>query len=504
MLLENGSVAKQFKPVDRDQVFLLPPDMRDWLPEEHLVWFLLDVVDELDVAVFLREYRLGGVGREAFDPRMMIALLAYAYCGGVRSSRAIERACRSDVAFRVVCAQQVPDHTVIARFRARHAEALAGLFAQVLVVCAKAGLGRVGVVAIDGTKIAANASLDRNRTKDWFEQKSQEMLAEAAAVDEAEDAAEAAGEQPTDRLPARWRDRSGRKERIKSALGEIEAYDLEQDQPVREAEQQAEMARREYEQTRADRVAKIAAESAAPRRRPGRPVDPDRETHAMITVRRRAERAAKRAQILRAKREKAKARRANATDPQSRIMKTRQGWVQGYNNQTAVSQDGIILATSTSNDATDHGQFVSVMDAAVEAAAAMGAAVGEPDRHIELVVADAGYFSEDNLQADGPDRLIAAGKSRNLAGDVDGRARTSEDPRRQICHDMVERLRQPASIELYRRRGAIVEPVNGHLKDRRGLRRFSRRGLTAAANEFAFTAWVTNLIKLHTVQLATK
>lgn len=411
LLVEDCGVAKQFKLVDRDQVFLVPPDMRDWLPEEHLVWFLLDVVDELDIGVFVREYRLGGVGREAFDPRMMIALLAYAYCGGVRSSRAIERACHVDVAFRVVCAQQVPDHSVIARFRARHAAALAGLFAQVLLLCAKAGLGRVGVVAIDGTKIAANASLDQNRTREWFGQQASQMLAEAAAVDAAEDAAERSGEQQADRLPVRWRDRSGRRGRIKSALAEIEAYDVEQDRPVREAEQRAETARREYEQVQADRAAKIAAEAAAPRRRPGRPVDPDREeTEAMLRVRRRVERAAKRAQVLRAKGEKTKARRANATDPQSRIMKTRQGWVQGYNNQTAVSQDGIILATSTSNDPADTGQFIPIMDAAVQATSAMGAAVDEPDRRIGLIVADAGYFSEVNLQVEGPDRLIAAGK----------------------------------------------------------------------------------------------
>ena len=482
--------------------------MRDWLPQEHLVWFLLDVVDSFDIDPFQHGYRLGGVGREAFDPRMMIALLVYAYCGGVRSSRAIERACHTDVAFRVVCAQHVPDHTVIARFRARHAEALADLFTQVLVLCARAGLGQVGVVAIDGTKVAANASLDQNRTEDWFRRRAEAMLGEAAAVDAAEDAAEraraAAGRGPGDRLAGGWRDRSGRKERIKAALEEIAAHQAEQDKPVGEAEERARLDREAYEQARAERTAKVAEEQTQSRRRCGRPIDPDRETRVLAQARRKAERAEQKAEKLRRRREQQQARRANATDPQSRVMKTRQGWVQGYNNQTAVSEDGIILAAHTSNDPIDNHQFVPIMDAAVKAAAAMGAAVGDPDRKIETVVADAGYFSEQNLQADGPDRLIAAGKKNNIAGDsLQGQARTSEDLRRQTCHGMVERLRQPESVALYRRRAAIVEPVNGHLKDRRGLRRFSRRGLPAAAAEFTFTAWVTNLMKLHAAQLAT-
>lgn len=441
---------------------------------------------------------MGGAGREAFDPRMMIALLAYAYCGGVRSSRAIERACRTDVAFRVVCAQRVPDHSVVSRFRADHAEALAGLFAQVLVVCARAGLGRVGLVAIDGTKIAANASLGRNRTQEWFVRQAEEMLAEAAATDAAEDAAAAGGDEPGDRLGPGWRDRSGRKARIKAALEEIRVHNAEQDQPVEQAEQQAEQARQDYEQAKAERAARIAS----PERRLGRPLNPDCEPRDVTRARQRAERAAARAEKLRAVREQAPARQANSTDPTSRIMRTRRGWIQGYNNQTAVSSDGIILAVRTSNEAVDTEQFVPVMEAAVQAAALIGAAAGQPDREIGIVLADAGYFSHDNLQAEGPDRLIAAGKKHNITGDAaDGQPRP-DDPRRPTCHVMVERLRQPEAAALYRQRAAIVEPVNGHLKDRRGLRRFSRRGLDAAAAEFTFAAWVTNLMKLHTTQSA--
>lgn len=234
-------------------------------------------------------------------------------------------------------------------------------------------------------------------------------------------------------------------------------------------------------------------------------MDPDREPQTLLAARRRAERAAERAAVVQAKREQAPPRRANATDPQSRVMKTRQGWVQGYNNQTAVSQDGVILAARTSQDPADSAQFVATMEDAVKAAAAMGVAAGEQDREIGTVLADAGYFSEDNLQAEGPDRLIAAGRKTNLAGDhTDGEPRTSQDRRRETCHSMVERLRQSESAAVYRQRGGIVEPVNGHLKDRRGLRRFSRRGLAAAAAEFRFAALTTNLMKLYTTQLATR
>jgi hypothetical protein len=229
---------------------------------------------------------------------------------------------------------------VICRFRAGHAEALADLFAQVLTLCARAGLGQVGVVAIDGTKIAANASLDRNRTEDWFHQQARLMLDQAAAVDAAEDEAAAkkaaAGEGTGDRLAPPWRDRSGRKERIKAALGEIEAHDAEQDQPVREAERRAGVARGSYEQA----VAERAEQAAAVRRGPGPRIDVSREGRAVAQARRLAERAEQRAARLQAVRDQAPARRANVTDPQSRVMKTRQGWIQGYNNQTAVSQDG--------------------------------------------------------------------------------------------------------------------------------------------------------------------
>src|SRR5215207_2319741 len=155
-------MGQSFIACDREQSLLMPPDVREWLPEGHLAWFVIEAVEEMDLEPFFGAYRRDGRSRPAYDPAMMVGLLLYAYARGVRSSRVVERACEEDVAFRVIAAQQRPDHATIARFVERHADALAGLFAAVLGLCARAGLARVGVVAIDGTKLLANASRDAN------------------------------------------------------------------------------------------------------------------------------------------------------------------------------------------------------------------------------------------------------------------------------------------------------------------------------------------------------
>src|SRR4051812_9245520 len=196
---------------------LLPVDLREWLPADHLVWFVLETVHELDTSALERSRRRGGAGAAGYDPQMLLGLLVYAYCQGVRSSRQIEQLCLTDVAFRVLCAQDGPDHTTIARFRADAQEAFVDLFAQVLMIAARAGLGRFGTVAIDGTKIAANASIDANRGKDWFDRHVADMVAEADRTDDAEDSAadeRQDGDRP-DRVPAALGDRTARRERIR-------------------------------------------------------------------------------------------------------------------------------------------------------------------------------------------------------------------------------------------------------------------------------------------------
>ena len=184
-------MAQNFLSCDRDQQMLLAPDMREWLDDDHLAWFVLDAVEEMNLEPFFAGYRDDGWGRAAHDPEMMVSLLLYAYAVGERSSRRIERRLVEDIACRVIAANQKPDHATIARFRARHQDSLAELFSEVLAVCAKAGLVSVGTVALDGTRIAADAADRQNRT---YEQLAREILEEAAEVDEAEDESSAQSE----------------------------------------------------------------------------------------------------------------------------------------------------------------------------------------------------------------------------------------------------------------------------------------------------------------------
>ena len=202
----------------REQAFLMPPSLLDWVPEDHLAWTILASVEEMDLGAFYADYRADGHGRPAYDPRMMVALLLYAYAKGNRSSRGIERACSEDVAYRVICSNHVPDHSTIAEFRVRHERALADLFGEVLGLCGAAGLVRIGVIAIDGTKLSANASSDANRP---HERIAREILEEARRIDEAED--ELYGEARGDELPERLRTREGRRAALREAKRKLAA-----------------------------------------------------------------------------------------------------------------------------------------------------------------------------------------------------------------------------------------------------------------------------------------
>src|SRR6059058_695254 len=212
-------MAQNFLSCDREQELLLPPSLRDWLVEDHVAWFVLDAVDTLDLTEFYGAYRADGHGRAAHDPAMMVALLVYAYAIGERSLRRIERRCREDVAFRVITANQAPDHATIARFRVRHERALNELFGQVLGLCADAGLVRVGVLAVDGTKVHANAS--ERATRD-YEQIAREILEQAAEIDALED--EQFGERRGDQLPSELSTREGRQRWLRDAQRRLDQW----------------------------------------------------------------------------------------------------------------------------------------------------------------------------------------------------------------------------------------------------------------------------------------
>ena len=498
----------------------MPPSLREWLPSDHLVWFVLAVVDQLDTSAFHDRHPKAGPGRRAFDPDLLLAVLIYAYATGERSSRRIETLCGEHLAFQVLCGRDVPDHTVIARFRATHEDRFAEVFAQVLVLCAQAGMGKLGLVAIDGTKIAADASIFANRAEESLRAQARQIMAEAAAVDAAED--EEFGDARGDEIAPEFADPKTRAAAIKAALEEIEAEKKRREQEAdadgqqRQArwQERADIAQRELAQLEEDAQARVAAWEAARAaadagrgRRPGGR-RPTQDSHRVQKARKKVEtlqrRAATATPSARAQGAERSPVKGNLTDPQSRIMKTRTGWVQGYNAQLAVSEDFLILALMLTQDTNDMASFEPMMAATVDAADQVQAHRPSPPNDdnqpdgIGVVLADAGYCSDHNLTIDGPDRLIATSKDRRWREDAEQNARTgSPPPEATATEQMRHRMRTPEGAATYARRGATVEPVNAHLKDQVGLRRFSRRGLTAAASELNLAAAVTNLLKLH-------
>jgi transposase len=519
---EDWVVANSYRPVDRDQAFLLPPDMADWLPADHLAWFLIEAVGEMDTSAFhsRRARARASQGRSGFDPDMLVTLLLYGYANRVHSSRQVERLCTVDVAFRVICAQDIPDHTTIARFRAEHEAAFTDLFEQVLRLCAKAGLGRVASIAVDGTKIAANASIDANRTEDRLRAEAERIVAAAAAVDAEEDAL--FGDKRGDELPPSMSGRGGgRRARIRDCLAQIKTETTEQTATRTRADAKAlavldaardrvERAENKARDTMRDYQARWAATGQRPGGRPPTAVD-DHSAVRLARARlvkaeqRHAERDTRLAaheQAAAMKPSKGRPRR-NVTDPDSRIMPTRKGWIQGYNAQLAVTDDHLILATTLTQDPTDIDQAQPMTAAALAAAATLeqhrpGSGDPQPHHGIDLILFDAGYLSEPNLTIPGPDRLIALGKARDQArtaitNPASGPPPADANPIEQMRH----RLKTPEGHAAYKRRGATAETVIGHLKDLTGLRRFSRRGLTAATSELHLAAAATNLLKLH-------
>ena len=444
-------MPQNFLSCDREQELLLPPSLRDWLGEDHVVWFVLDAVETMDLSEFYAAYRADGHGRAAHDPAMMVALLLYSYACGERSSRAIERRCVEDVPTRVICANRVPDHTTIARFRARHDAALAQLFTQILGMCSRAGLVSVGVVALDGTAISADASRDASRSHEAIRQEVERMLGEAAEVDAREDAL--FGEARGDGLPPELVDRRSRLERLRRCREELEAEQAK-----------AEAAYQENLRWRA------AWEAEHGRKLTGRkpfPPDPDG----------------------------LRKRRINVTDPDSRVIarETRQP-VQGYNAQAVATGKQIIVAADITQQANDSGQLEPMIRQAVQTLAVVGC-----QEKIETVLADCGYWNSPHIGALGeqgmqvivPTRSATRTKARKLS------------PKQGPEAERIDRLLgTPDGKALYARRQHMIETVFANTKFNRGIRRFQRRGLAACRAEWQLIAATHNLLKLHRAVLA--
>jgi len=525
-------MAFGYRPVQRDQQFLLPPDMREWLSESHLAWFVIETVEQLDTSAFHERSLLGGVGRAGFDPDMLLSLLVYGYANGVRSARQIDRLCEVDVAFRVICAEDAPEHSTISRFRAAHEDAFIRLFTQVLELAAQAGLGRFGTVAVDGFKAAANACIDANRDEGWLRQQARGIVAEAAAIDAAEDAE--FGEARGDELPPELADPRTRPARIWAALQELEqrkraaaeaAAQAEAEQaaagkelmrriadgektgpgPSRKTDE-VEVARLRLARAEADQQAKIdadltrrAAAQALGQLQPiGRPPAPLERHGPVLRAKEMVRRAIQRQQARDAVQQQQPAKppmRVNVTDPQSRVMPTRKGWLQGYNVQLGVTGDQLIVAARVSQHTNDREEFIPMM-AAVQEAADLFQATGRDDAVVGVLLADAGYASDNNLAAPGPDRLIALASGRNqhraaVHEPTEGPPPEGATPWEAMRH----RLCTPEGAATSKRRGATVEPGIGNLK--KIISGLSRRGLNAATAEVNLAAAAFNLLKIY-------
>ena len=408
-------MAYHLVPWDREQGYLMPPSIQEWLPEGDLAWFILDVVEQMDLKEFYGVYREDGWGAAAYDPGMMVGILLFAYCQGTRSSRRIAWALERDIGFRVVAANQQPDFRTICRFRAEREEALERLLVQVLRLCREAGLVKLGVVALDGTKVAANAALAANRSYATIEEEVRRMLKEAKRVDAEEDllfGPDGRG----DELPQEL----GRRGERLSRLGEAKAR----------LEEESARAAQAAQEHLVQRQAEEAVKGQKKRGRKPRVVEPMPPGEV----------------------------KANVTDPDSRVMKTRQGYVQGYNVQAVVSEDQVILAVGVAQEANDVHQLLPMLERTNQNLAAAGIA-----ERPGVGLVDAGYWSEANLLAcRGPDRpelLVATTKDWKQRK----AARERGCPRGRIPKDLGLRERMERKLltkrgrALYKKRGVLVE-----------------------------------------------
>lgn len=430
-------MSRQFKEYNPDQMFLLPPSLRDWLPEDHLAYFVSDIVEHLDLSDIMKSYEVGdGRGQPGYHPAMMVKLLFYAYCIGVASSRKIERKSYEDVAFRIISAGYHPDHDTIAEFRNRHLGELSRLFVEVLLLCSKAGLVKLGHVALDGTKVKANASKHKAMSygrmcekEKELEREVEELLSMARKADDAEDRLYGKGKKG-DELPEELRFKESRLRKIREAK---EALENEAKEKFLKEEDPKEG-------------------SDVPR---------------------------------------AKAQR-NFTDPESKIMKdsTSKGFVQGYNAEVAVDRKAqIIVAADVTDEANDKRQVKPMISQLKDN-------LGKKPKQLS---ADSGFYSELNiefLETELIEALVAPGKKRHTEKET-AQPRGRIPKSLSIKERMRRKLATKRFGERYKLRKEIVEPVFGQIKEVRGFRAFLLRGLEKVRGEWRLICLTHNLLKLY-------
>ena len=441
-------MSKTYRDWSPNQAYMFPPTPQDWLPEDDLVYFILDTVATLDLTPIFNHYERELRGQPPFHPRMMVALLLYCYATGTRSSRKIMRRCRTDVACRIIVGEDIPDFRTISEFRKTHLDQLETLFVEILKLCALAGLVKVGTIALDGTKVKANASRHKAMSYERMQQEEQRLkeevarlLAEAEASDASEDAAHGP-DRSGDEVPAELARRQSRLAKIQQAKAELE-----------------ERARKEATEEAARREAKGETPSAKA------PADAVPDPKDQI----------------------------NFTDPESRIMKaSNKGWDQCGNAQAVANEAQIILAADVTDQANDKRQALPMVDQTREN---LDAGV---EQAIGAGVMDTGYYSEANtggLEERGIDPYVATERLKH-------NEKIPQVPRGRIPKDlsakqrMARKLRTKQGRETYAKRKGIIEPIFGQLKQVLGFRQFSLRGLAAMRSEWRLMCTVHNLLKL--------
>jgi transposase len=442
-------MSKTYRDWSPDQIYLFPPSPQEWLPEGDLVYFLLDTVATLDLTPIFAHYERERRGQPPFHPRMMVALLLYCYATGTRSSRKIMRRCQTDLACRVIVGEDIPDFRTISDFRKTHLVSLEALFVEVLKLCALAGLTQVGTIALDGTKVKANASRHKAMSYDRMQQEEQRlkeeiatMLAEAQTADEADDARHGPSRRG-DELPEELARRQSRLAKIRQAKAQLE-----------------------------ERVRAEAAEGAARRQAAGKSTPAIAPAEAVPQPK----------------------DQINFTDPESRIMKTsNKGWDQCGNAQAVANEHQIILAADVTDQVNDKLQAVPMVDQTRRNLDAAGVkdAIG-------AALADSGFYSETNtaaLERRGIDPYLATERLKHhekIAAAPRGRIPKGLSAKQR----MARKLRTKKGRERYAKRKGMIEPVFGQLKQGLGFRQFSLRGLAAMRGEWRLMCLVHNLLKL--------
>jgi transposase len=453
-MLKYLTMSKTYRPYQPDQMFLMPPSLKEWLPEGHLAYFVSDLVDELDLSDIIKPYEREERGYPPYHPVMMTKILFYAYCTGVYSSRMIASRCEEDVGFRMLAANSTPDFRTISDFRKRHLGALKSLFGQVFQMCKRAGLVKMGHVSLDGTKVKANASrhkaMSYGRMKDKeleYEAVVRELFSRADSVDAEED--RRYGELRGDELPEELAFHEKRLAKIREAKQALE----------REAREKAAAILKEHEEEQKKR------EREGRRKKPGNPPDPPKVPDD-------------------------KAQR-NFTDPDSKIMKGPQkNFVQAYNCQAAVDDKAqIIVACDAAQEGVDHHQALPMAEKIKENA-------GKYPKEMSM---DNGYYSDDNalkLEEKGIDAYIATGKEKHTepsSGPPRGRI-----PAKASCKERMSRkLKTKRGRQKYKKRKVIVEPVYGQIKECRGFRQFLLRGIEKVRSEWSLVCMAHNIRKMH-------